>query len=142
MSDTPRTDAAIAAQQAAPAGYSELANEARKLERDFNVATRLAVEQSEENLLLKEQIRVADVAFNSVNERHNTALARIRELTEWRPMETAKELLSGSVVMLLTVGACVIPAWLDENGEWYYYGSSISVGHQLKGWLPLPEVKL
>jgi hypothetical protein len=71
----------------------------------------------------------------------DAALERVRELTEWRPMESAPR--DGDAILLLeNDGNKALAYWSPDAGAWVSasgYGSSFwADDDDYNGWLPLP----
>lgn len=79
MSDTPRTDAMWKSLGHAMDSSDALivCEISRTLERELEQEKKW---KAEDPRMLREQIRVADVAFNGLNERHNAALVELARL--------------------------------------------------------------
>lgn len=77
MSETPRTDEQDKLSKHGGVGPWVPTEFARTLERELEQEKKWKVEDPR---MLRDQIRVADLAFNGLNERHNEALAEIARL--------------------------------------------------------------
>lgn len=63
---------------------------------------------------------------------------RIRELTEWRPMDTAP---ADDWILVRSWGSVFVACWSTESQQWRHYCSG-DLAPLPDGWLPLPEVEL
>lgn len=80
---------------------------------------------------------IATGSFPYVASAAAEAAACIRELVEWRPIETAPR--DGTVLLLRTGhGHCIVGFWL--NGSWDDGDFAAFDSEDVKFWLPLPPV--
>lgn len=65
------------------------------------------------------------------------ANSRIRELTEWRPMESAPS--NERILVLDMFNNVTLAQWNERFRAWKDVEEFYHANHNLKGWLPLPK---
>lgn len=162
MSDTPRTQAVFDTVEYSTdadmaRGYFELA---RQLELELNTANQRIRELTEQHTMELAAISTATVqntpssivdrigrdnpywtvAYMDVCraiDREMVLIAKVRELTEWRPMETAPRDGAG-ILLLSNTGAINVWWWFQNTWQTSIY-KLVAHNNDFKGWLPLPK---
>ena len=138
MCDTPRTDEALDAAQESGDPAFHLSNLCYTLETE-NATLKARIAELEANA------RTDEILLEASQEATQRQVERVRELTEWRPMETADLTLCGNndneseYVIVCTDIGCVGEAYYS-SGMWNWAGCGATVYNPI-GWLPLPTSK-
>lgn len=122
MSDTPRTDSIVTGNCTPKVGeYEDLARFAHQLAIELSAAKKQSLED-------EEQIKL--YAARAIE-----AEKKVKELTEWRPMDTAPR---NNTDIMLTNGRVAWPGYWDLS-HWVVMDHNFS-DSEFMGWLPLPNV--